>query len=251
MHADVDDIVIGSGPNGLAAAVRLAEAGRPVLVLEAADRPGGAVRTEELTLPGFRHDPFSAVHPAAAASPVFARMPLATFGLRWVHPEACSAHPLPGGRAAVLYRDVDATAASLDALTPGDGERWAAFAGRWLRAFPAVRDTMLSGFPPLRGPLGLLRDTGPGGLLAFSSLIPRSAASVADSLFEGGDSRAWLYGAATHGDVPPDRRGSAVAAVYLNLLGHAVGWPSPEGGAGRITDALVAYLHSLGGRVRV
>src|SRR6476659_3228129 len=91
----MDDIVIGSGPNGLAAAIRLAEAGRSVLVLEAADAPGGAVRTEELTLPGFRHDTFSSVYPASAASPVFARMPLERHGLRWVNPRYCYAHPLP------------------------------------------------------------------------------------------------------------------------------------------------------------
>jgi phytoene dehydrogenase-like protein len=246
----MDDIVIGSGPNGLAAAIRLAEAGRSVLVLEATDHPGGAVRTQELTLPGFRHDPFSAVYPAAAASPVFARMPLADHGLRWVHPGACSAHPLPGGRAAVLYRDVAATAASLDALTPGDGERWASFVDGWLRAFPAVRDTMLSAFPPVMGPARLLRATGPSGLLGFASLIPQSAKGLGDKLFAGGDSRVWMYGAATHGDAPPDERGSAIAAVYLNLLGHAVGWPSPEGGAGRLSDALVGYLGSLGGQIR-
>src|SRR6185437_16778880 len=97
-----DALVIGAGPNGLAAAISLAEAGRSVRVLEAATRPGGAVRTEELTLPGFRHDTFSSVYPAAAASPVFARMPLAEHGLEWVHPAACYAHPLPGGGAAVL-----------------------------------------------------------------------------------------------------------------------------------------------------
>src|SRR5918992_3713088 len=94
-----DAIIIGSGPNGLSAAITLAQAGRSVLVLEAAERPGGAVATEELTLPGFRHDTFSAVHPAAAASPVFARMPLERHGLRWVHPRWCMAQVLPDGRA--------------------------------------------------------------------------------------------------------------------------------------------------------
>jgi phytoene dehydrogenase-like protein len=108
-----DAIVIGSGPNGLAAAIRLARAGRSVIVLEAAEHPGGAVRTEELTLPGFRHDTFSSVYPAAVASPVFDSMPLSERGLEWVHPSACMAHPLPGGEAAVLYRDLEATARSL------------------------------------------------------------------------------------------------------------------------------------------
>src|SRR4051794_41346957 len=122
-----DALVVGSGPNGLAAAITLAERGRSVLVLEAAARPGGAVATDELTLPGFRHDTFSSVYPAAAASPVFASMPLERHGLHWVHPEACYAHPVPGGRAVALYRDLDRTAASLDAIHAGDGARWRGF----------------------------------------------------------------------------------------------------------------------------
>src|SRR3954467_11638875 len=113
-------VVIGAGPNGLSAAIALAEGGREVVVLEAADRAGGAVRTEELTLPGFHHDVFSSVYPAGAASPVFARMPLAEHGLEWVHPKSCYATPLPDGRPApVLYRDVAATAASLEAGRAG------------------------------------------------------------------------------------------------------------------------------------
>ena len=235
-----DAIVIGAGPNGLAAAIRLAEAGRSVLVLEAADAPGGAVRTQELTLPGFHHDTFSSVYPAAAASPVWARMPLA---LEWVHPEACYAHPLPGGDVRFLYRDLDATAASV-------GGRWAAFAQPFIDHFDAVRATMLSGFPPLAGPVRLLAGAGPLKLLEFARMLPGSAVGLGKRLFEDSGSRAWLYGAALHGDTPPGGAGSAIAAFYLNLLGHAVGWPSPKGGAQRITDALVAYLRSLGGEIR-
>jgi phytoene dehydrogenase-like protein len=248
--SSADAVVIGSGPNGLAAAIRLAEAGRQVVVLEAAGRPGGAVQTEELTLPGFLHDTFSSVYPAAAASPVFARMPLADHGLEWVHPRACSAHPLPDGRAGALYRDLDETARSLDALHPGDGRRWADFAGPFLEAFDAVRATMLSGFPPVGGPLQLLAQAGPLRALAFARLLPGSTVGLARRLFEGEGARAWLYGAAMHGDTPPAKAGSAVAAFYLNLLGHAVGWPSPRGGARRLTDALVAHLASLGGEIR-
>ena len=120
-------VVIGSGPNGLAAAIALARAGRAVTVLEAADTSGGAVRTEELTLPGFRHDTFSSVYPATVASPVFSSMPLDRFGLEWVHPEACSAQPLDDGRALALYRDLDRTAVGLNAARPGDGDAWRAF----------------------------------------------------------------------------------------------------------------------------
>ena len=243
-------VVVGAGPNGLAAAIRLAEAGEPVTVLEAADRPGGAVRTEELTLPGFRHDTFSAVYPAGAASPVFARMPLERHGLRWTHPAACYAHPLPGGRAVALYRDLERTAASLDAMHPGDGARWRAFVEPLLLEFDAVRATMLGAFPPVAPGVRLLAALGPVGTARFTSLIPASAVRLARRLFGGAGSRAWLYGSAAHGDVPPSGAGSAIAAIYLNLMGHAVGWPSPAGGAQRLTDALVGYLRELGGEVR-
>lgn len=245
-----DALVVGSGPNGLAAAIRLAEAGRSVLVLEAADHPGGAVRTEELTLPGFRHDTFSSVYPAAAASPVFARMPLSEHGLEWVHPAACYAHPLGDEQAAVLYRDLAATAASLERRHPGDGERWSQFAGPLLESFPAVRATMLAGFPPIAGPLRLLQRAGPRTTLEFARLLPGSVVGLGRRLFEGAGSRVWLYGAAMHGDTPPEAPGGAIAAAYLNLLGHAVGWPSPRGGAGRLIDALVGYLRALGGELR-
>ena len=242
--------MIGGGPNGLAAAIRLAENGHPVTVLEAADRPGGAVRTEELTLPGFRHDTFSAVYPAGAASPVFARMPLERHGLRWIHPDACYAHPVPGGGAVALYRDVERTAASLDAVRPGDGARWRAFVAPLLDSFDAVRATMLGAFPPVGGAAALLRDLGPVGAARFAAALAGSAQGLGHRLFEGGGSRAWLYGSAAHGDVPMTGAGSAAAAVYLNLLGHAVGWPSPAGGAERLTDALVGYLRERGGEVR-
>lgn len=250
MTEQADAIVIGSGPNGLAAAIRLAEAGRHVVVLEAADQLGGAVRTEELTLPGFRHDTFSSVHPAAAASPVFARMPLADHGLEWVHPRACSAQPLPDGRAAVLFRDLEATARSLDADHPGDGCQWSEFTRPFLDSFAEVRATMLSGFPPVGGPLKLLARAGPGPTAELVRLLPSSAVGFARRRFGGEGSRAWFYGAAMHGDTPPAKAGGAIAAFYLNLLGHAVGWPSPRGGAGRLTDALVSYLRSLGGELR-
>jgi phytoene dehydrogenase-like protein len=245
-----DALVVGSGPNGLAAAITLAEAGRSVLVLEAADQPGGAVRTEELTLPGFKHDTFSAVYPAAAASPVFARMGLERHGLRWVHPRYCYAHPLPEGHAAVLARSLDETAASLDAIHPGDGERWREFAGPYVKRFGAVRRTMLSGFPPLRGPAQMVAQLGPRTMVDFVRLLFMPAEGLGRELFRSGGARAWLYSSAMHGDTPPRAAGSAIAAAYLNFAGHAVGWPSPEGGAGRLTDALVGRLRELGGEIR-
>jgi phytoene dehydrogenase-like protein len=245
-----DAIVIGSGPNGLAAAITLAEAGRSVTVLERAGRIGGAVATDELTLPGFRHDTFSAVYPAAAASPVFARWPLERHGLRWVHPQYCYAHPLPDGRAVVLARDVDETAASLDALHAGDGDAWRRFVDPYLSHFDAWRETMLSGFPPLAGPVKLFAALKLGGTLDWARLLLMPAHALAHDLFTADGARAWLFGAAMHGDVPPQGAGSAIAAAHLNLMGHAVGWPSPEGGAGRLADALAGYLAERGGETR-
>ncbi|MBB4662962.1 FAD-dependent oxidoreductase [Conexibacter arvalis] len=245
-----DAVVVGSGPNGLSAAIALARAGRSVLVLEAQPRLGGAVATEELTLPGFHHDTFSSVYPAGAASPVFARMPLHDHGLRWVDPELAMVHPLADGRAAVLARDVGATAASLDALAPGDGERWRELVAPYLRRFGALRDTMLGGFPPLAGGAKLLAGLGLDGTLEFTRLLLSSADALGRELFRSSGSKAWLFGAALHGDAPVAGAGSAISGLYLNLLGHAVGWPSPEGGAGRLAEALVGHLRALGGETR-
>jgi phytoene dehydrogenase-like protein len=246
----VDALVIGAGPNGLSAAIRLARAGRDVLVLEAQPRAGGGVVSDELTLPGFVSDTYSAVHPAAAASPVFGRLPLADHGLAWVHPEYAMAHPLPDGRAGLLHRDLARTAANLDDLHPGDGRAWAAWATPYLERFEALRHTLLAGFPPLVGGARLAAGLKLTGTLEFARLLLTSAEQLASELFEGEHARAWLYGSVLHGDVPAEESGSAIAGAYLQLLGHAVGWPSPRGGAGQLTAALVGYLRSLGGEIR-
>ncbi len=245
-----DALVVGSGPNGLSAAITLARAGRQVTVLEMAAQPGGAVRTEQLTLPGFHHDTFSSVYPAGAASPVFAKMPLEQHGLKWIHPDACYAHPLPEGRGAALYRDLDRTADSLEQLGVGQGEAWERFVTPLLANLDALRQTMLGGFPPLRGPLRLTVGLRPRGLLALARIVLMPAQALANELFHQPGARAWLYGSAMHGDVPPTSAGSAISAAYLNLLGHGVGWPSPQGGAGRLSGALASYLSSLGGTIR-
>jgi phytoene dehydrogenase-like protein len=237
-----DAIVIGSGPNGLAAAITLAESGRAVLVLEGAARAGGAVATEELTLPGFRHDTFSSVYPAAASSPVFARLPLDRHGMEWVHPRYCMAHPQPDGSATVLARDLGETAASLGP----DGARWAAFARPYVERPTALRRTLLAGFPPLRGPLAL----GPRAALRLARVTLMPARALAHELFRTEPARAWLCGSALHGSAPLATRGSAILGVYLQLLGHAGGWPSPRGGAGRLCDALAGVLRERGGELR-
>ncbi|HEX6255226.1 MAG TPA: NAD(P)/FAD-dependent oxidoreductase [Euzebyales bacterium] len=248
-HADA--VVIGSGPNGLAAAIRLARAGRAVAVCEAAAMPGGAVKSEPLTLDGFVHDTYSAVHPAGAASPVFNRLPLEVHGLRWINPPVAMAHPMPDGRAGALYRKLERTVDSLNDLHPGDGDAWRRFATPYLDNLPSLKRTLLGGFPPLRGAVPLAFGLGLTGVLEFARLLLMPAARLAAELFEGPHARAWLYGSVLHGDVPAEEAGSAIAGGYLQLLGHAVGWPSPHGGAGRLTDALVSYLESLGGEVRL
>jgi phytoene dehydrogenase-like protein len=205
-----DAIVIGSGPNGLAAAIRLADAGRSVVVLEAASSPGGSVRTEPLTLPGFLHDTFSSVYPAGAASPVFAAMGLEQHGLEWIHPEACYAHPLPDGSAVGLYRDVDRTAAGLDSIHMGDGDAWRKFVEPMLKHFEAIRATMLGGFPPVGGAVKLLTGLGPLGTARFTDVGNSAVKSLGERLFDGSGSRAWLYGSAGHGDVPPTGAGGPI-----------------------------------------
>jgi phytoene dehydrogenase-like protein len=237
-----DALVVGSGPNGLSAAITMAQSGWRVLVLEAAERAGGAVATEELTLPGFRHDTFSAVYPAAAASPVFARLPLERHGLRWVHPPVCLAHPLPDGTAPALYRDLERTVASLEEIHAGDGERWRAFAAPFVEHFDALRRTMLGGFPPLRASLRLAAGIGVSGMLDFTRLLLMSAQALGEELFEDDGTRAWLYGSAMHSDVPPVGGGSAIAAAYMNLLGHGAGLSRsdprpPRAGAGGAAGA--------------
>ena len=245
-----DAVVIGSGPNGLAAAITLAEAGRDVVVLELAEQPGGAVRSGELTEPGFVHDLFSSVHPAGSASPVFARWPLAEHGLEWVHPEAAMAHPMPDGTAPALYRDLDATAASLDAQHPGDGAGWRDLAGPLMEQWPALRRTLLSGWVPVRGGLRLAAGLGLDGVLEFARTALMPAWELAGETFASPGSRAWLLGSVHHADIGSDDAGSGLAGLYLQLLAHGAGWPSPRGGAQSLSDALVSYLRSLGGQVR-
>ena len=231
-----DAVVVGAGPNGLAAAIAVARAGRSVVVLEAAETPGGGARTLELTLPGFRHDVCSALHPLAVGSPFLNTLPLEAHGLEWVHPRYPVAHPLDDGGAVVLERDVDATA---DAL--------AADARAYRRVMsPLVRDwvKIANG---VMGPLRLPRN--PVAMGRFGLRALRSARGFAEGWMRTERGRALFAGIAAHSVVPLEFRGSAAAGLVLQAAGHAVGWPMPKGGAQSITDAMVAYLRSLGGEV--
>ena len=232
-----DAIVVGSGPNGLAAAIALARAGRSVLVVEGAETIGGGMRTEALTLPGFAHDTCSAIHPLGVASPFFRSVPLAEHGVVWIQPPAPLAHPLDDGTAVVLERSLEETAAGLDG---GDGVAWRRLLGPFVASATDLLDGILAPpFPP-RHPLVMAR---------FGPKAIRSAASLARSTFAGERARALFAGNAAHAMLPLDAAASASFGLVLATLGHAVGWPLPRGGSQTIADALASYLQSLGGEI--
>jgi len=234
--------VVGSGPNGLAAAIVLAAAGWSVTVREAAGSPGGGVRSEALTLPGFLHDVGSAVHPLAVASPFFRGLPLEVHGLEWVHPAVPLAHPLDDGPPVLLHRSIAETADAVDRrdaaayrrlMTPLV-ERWAAFC-----------EDALGPMPPMRLPRH------PVLMARFARLGLRPAATVARRVFAGPRARALFSGLAAHSVLPLTTAPSAAFGLILGAAGHAVGWPSPRGGSRALTRALVAHLESLGGRIEL
>lgn len=233
-----DAVVVGSGPNGLAAAVALAREGRSVLVAEAADAVGGGTRSAPLTLPGFVHDVCSAVHPMAVASPFLRTLPLADHGLEWVHPPTPVAHPLDGGRAAALERSVDATA---DALGP-DARAYRKLMGPLVASADGLFADLLGPFRIPRRPVAAVR---------FGLRAVRSGSGLARSWFRGDGARALVAGLAAHSVLPLERSPSAAIALMLGIAGHAVGWPFPKGGAQKIADALASYFRSLGGRIEV
>ena len=229
--------VIGAGPNGLAAAIVLAQAGLQVDVLEAESMPGGAVRTLELTLPGFRHDFGSAVYPLGAGSPFFSSLPLINHGLEWIYSPACLAHPLDDGTAVMLERDLDKTRASLGIDGPAWDQLMRPFAEHWAEFAPEVLRPV--SFIP-RHPWLMARF----GMIAF-----RSARAVA-SRFRSERTRALFAGLAAHSFLSLDEPLSAAFAILMAAPAHAVGWPIPRGGAQSLTNALCGYLSTLGGKVK-
>src|SRR5919202_5965356 len=168
MADTVDAVVVGAGHNGLVAANLLADAGWDVLVLEGTPHVGGAVRSAEVTVPGFLSDLCSAFYPLAAGSQTLRDMDLEAYGLRWTHAPAVVAHLLPDGRAAVLSRDLDATAASLEEFAPGDGDRWRAVYEEWLAISDPLLRAILTPFPPVRAGVGLLRRLGAAGVMRLA-----------------------------------------------------------------------------------
>jgi phytoene dehydrogenase-like protein len=230
--------VVGSGPNGLAAAIVLAQAGRSVLVLEAKGAIGGSARSGSLTLPGFAHDICSAVHPMALASPFFRTLPLAQFGLTWVHPPVPLAHPLDGGQAILLSRSVQTTAQNLGE----DGKRYSELISPLVSHWDELEATIL-------GPLRMPRH--PILAARFGARAIRSASGLARSAFKNARAQAVFAGLAAHSVLPLEKPPSAAFGLLLAITAHTVGWPFARGGSQKIADALASYLRSLGGEIAV
>lgn len=232
-----DVVVVGAGPNGLAAAIELARHGLSVRVLEGTERIGGGVRSAPLTLPGFLHDVCSAIHPMAVASPFFRSLPLERWGVEWVFPEAAVAHPLDDGTAALAGQPLAATARTL---------------GADARAYTALMQPLVDRAPELlEEVLRPLRVPGRWGLMArFGALALRSCTGVAAGRFRDRQARALFAGCCAHSIMPLDRAGTASFGLVLLATAHAVGWPCVKGGSQRITEALADCLKSLGGEVR-
>ncbi len=229
--------IVGSGPNGLAAAVELARNGVAVRVLEAQKTIGGGTRSGELTLPGFVHDICSAVHPLGVASPFFRSLPLAAHGLEWIQPPASMAHPLDDGTAVMLERSIDETCETLDAADR--------------KAYRKLMKPLVDDWENLVSdtlkPMGIPRH--PITAARFGLRALRSAEGLAKSFFKGERARAMFAGIAAHSLLSLDQKATASFGLMLGIMGHAVGWAVPRGGSQKIADALSSYLHLLGGEI--
>ena len=233
-----DAVVVGAGPNGLAAAITLARAGRSVLVLEANPTVGGGARSAALTVPGFVHDVCSAVLPLGRASPVFADWPLASHGLDWVEPPVALAHPFDDAAALLVRRNLDATASGLGP----DGEAYRRLVGPVTRDWPIIANALLGPIRPgrvLRHPIRL-------GRFGLHAIQPATRLA---RRFDDPRVGALFAGVATHSMLTADRLGTGAFALSLLGTGHLVGWPFPRGGAQALSDALASYLRSLGGEI--
>ncbi len=232
---DYDAVVVGSGPNGLAAAITLQREGHSVLLLEAKSTIGGGMRTEELTLPGFKHDVCSAIHPMAVASPFFKTLPLKDFGLEWISPPFAAAHPFDDGTAAVLAKSVDDTSRLLGA----DARAYIHLLVPVIQSWSSIVDDALS---PLRIPKHPLL------MAQFGTTAMQSALSVAKR-FKEKEARGLWAGMAAHSIQPLSNATTAAIALVLSAVGHIHGWPLPKGGSQSIASALADYFVSLGGKI--
>jgi phytoene dehydrogenase-like protein len=250
-YATADAVIVGAGHNGLVAANILADAGWEVVVLEATAQVGGATLSAEITAPGYLNDLCSSFHPLGYASPVLRALHLEDHGLRWAHAPHALTHLLPDGRAAVLDRDVDVTAASLDEFAPGDGERWRRAYLSWCDIGADLVAALLAPFPPVRPGVALARRLRTAGLVRLARRFLLPAQVLGEEMFEGDGARLLLAGLALHTDLAPVDGGSAGYGWLLAMLGQQHGFPAPVGGSGRIADVLVDRLRSRGGSVEV
>ncbi len=230
--------IVGSGPNGLAAAITLAQRGVDVTVFERNARIGGACSTGEVTLPGFRHDLGSSVYPLGVASPFFKSLPLEQYGLRWIEPDLPCAHPLDNGKAVTLEHSLEATAAQFG---PDDATAWTNLLASSVRDWPKLVDDFMR--PLLRIP------SNPVAMAFFGSLALWPVQALAKTVFRSEAAKALLAGCGAHSVMPLNMLGSAATGLVLASGGHTTGWPIAAGGAQSISDALAAYLRSLGGRI--
>ena len=238
--ANYDAVVVGSGPNGLTAAIELARAGKSVVVLEASDTIGGGMQSAELTRPGFIHDICSAIHPLAAASPAFKRMPLEQHGLEWIHPDLALAHPFDDGTAAVLDRSLETTVE----LLGRDGPAYRKLIAPLLRDPEGFLAVFLGPFSAGRVSSIPAPSTIPA-LIHFNRLGLRSSAGLARAFFQDDAGKALFAGMAAHVILPPDSMITGGFGLIIALLGHTVGWPLVRGGSQRLADAL-GKLHDAG-----
>ncbi|MFD5134319.1 phytoene desaturase family protein [Streptomyces olindensis] len=245
-----DAVVIGAGPNGLVAANVLADSGWSVEVLEEQPEPGGAVRHDRAVDPAFVTDLFSSFYPLAAASPIMTALRLQDHGLRWSHAPSVLAHPLTNGSCAVLDRNLDTTAASLDAFASGDGAAWRRLHDAWQRLRPDLLEALFTPFPPVRAAARLaFRLRAAGGLrMARSLVLP--VRRMGEEEFRGQGGRLLLAGSALHADLAPESAGSGGFGWLMAMLGQTYGFPVPTGGSGALTRALTRRLETKGGRVR-
>jgi phytoene dehydrogenase-like protein len=244
-----DAVIVGAGPNGLVAANRLVQAGWSVQVVEAQPEPGGAVRSSEALEPGFVNDHCSAFYPLAAASPAIRALELERHGLEWLHGPLVLAHPAGDGTCVALSRDLDETAASLDAFAAGDGESWRRLYALWQELKPAGLEMLVTPMPPVLPGLRLLAALGPARALPTLRLALLSVRRFGEEHFAGEGGRRLIAGNALHADLTPETAIGGFFGFVLCALGQDVGFPVPAGGAGSLTRALVRRLEAYGGSV--
>jgi phytoene dehydrogenase-like protein len=249
--AAADAVVIGAGHNGLVAANLLADAGWDVLLCEATPHIGGAVRSGEVTAPGFTSDLFSAFYPLSIASPVISGLRLEEHGLAWTHAPSVLAHVFPDDRCSVLSRDLDVTAASVEQFAPGDGDRWRQVVADWEAIQADIIGALFTPLPAL-GPISRLSWTlGAAGLLRFARQAVLPVRRYGEEQFQGEGAQLLLAGNALHADLPPEGAGSGLFGWLLAMLGQTYGFPVPVGGAGMLTQSMANRFTGKGGSIRL